>query len=144
MLTDINEERWCFTSNRSNTSVIRVKTSWCKGHFATGVTARTDTKNASNCVWRHWRRTNQKVAVKTKGRSGPSGLDAVGWRRIIVSLCFGTATSDLRKAIAELVKRLYVTNISNSNNCASLESLVTCRLIPLNKNPGLKLIRVSY
>ena len=65
-------------------------------------------------------------------------LDADRWRRIIVSLCFRTATSDLRKANAELVKKLCITNISNSNDCAFLESLVACRLIPLNKSPGLR------
>ena len=65
-------------------------------------------------------------------------LDADRWRRIIVSLCFRAATSDLRKANAELVKKLCITNISNSNDCAFLESLVACRLIPLNKSPGLR------
>ena len=63
--------------------------------------------------------------------------------RIIVSSCFGTATSDIRKAISELVKKLCITNISKNNNCASLESLVACRLIPLNKNPELRPIGVG-
>ena len=80
----------------------------------------------------------KKAAIRTKRGSGSSGLDADGWRRIIVSSCFGTATLDLRKAIAELVKKLCITNISNSNDCAFLESLVACRLIPLNKSPGLR------
>ena len=80
----------------------------------------------------------KKAAIRIKGSAGPKGLDADGWRRIIVSSCFGTATSDLCKAIAEPVKKLCVTNISNYNNCASLESLVACRSIPLNKNPGLR------
>ena len=70
----------------------------------------------------------KKAAIRTKRGSGSSGLDADGWRRIIVSSCFGTATLDLRKAIAELVKKLCITNISNRNDCASLKSLVACRL----------------
>ena len=53
----------------------------------------------------------KNAAIKTKGGLRPSGLDADGWRRIIVSSCFGTATADLRKAIAELVKKIYITNI---------------------------------
>ena len=77
----------------------------------------------------------KKAAIKIKGGSGPSGLDVNGWLRIIVSSCFRTATADLRKAIPELVKKLCITNISNNNNCASLESLVAYRLIPFNKNP---------
>ena len=59
----------------------------------------------------------KKAAVRTKEGEGPSGLDADGWRKIIVSSCFGTSTSDLRKAIAELVQKLCITNISNNNNC---------------------------
>ena len=84
----------------------------------------------------------KKAAIRAKRGSGPSGLDADGWRRIIVSSCFGTATSDLCKAIAELNKKFCITNISNSNDCGSLESSVACRLIPLNKNPHLRPIGV--
>ena len=84
-----------------------------------------------------------KAAIRTKGGSEPSGLDADGLRRIIVSSCFGTVTSDLRKAIPELVKKLCMTNKSNTINCASLESLVACRLIPLSKSPGLRPIGVG-
>ena len=61
----------------------------------------------------------------------------------IVSSCFGTATSDLCKAIAELVKKLCIINASNSNDCAFLESLVACRLISFNKNAGLRPIGVG-
>ena len=85
----------------------------------------------------------KKAAIRARGGSGPSGLDADGWRRIIVSSFFGTATSDLRKAIAELVKKFCITNISNSSDCGSLESLVACRLIPLNKNPHVRPIGVK-
>ena len=62
----------------------------------------------------------KKAAIRAKGGSGSSGLDVDGRRRIIVS-CFGAATSDRRKAIAELIKKSCTTNISN-NDCASLES----------------------
>ena len=65
----------------------------------------------------------KKAAIGTNGGSGPSGLDADGWQRILVSSSFGPATSDLRKAFEELVMKLYITNISNNNDCASLESL---------------------
>ena len=50
------------------------------------------------------------VATKTKGSSGPSELDADGWRKIIVSSWFGTAISDLHEAVTELAKNLYITN----------------------------------
>ena len=53
------------------------------------------------------------------------------------------AASDLHKAIVELAKKFYITNISNNNSYASLENLLACRLIPLNKNPGLRPIEVG-
>ena len=41
-----------------------------------------------------------RVASITKGGSGPSGLDADGWRRMLTSNSFGTASSDICKSIA--------------------------------------------
>ena len=40
----------------------------------------------------------RKAAIRTKGGSGPSGLDAYGWRRIFTSKSFGECASDLCKA----------------------------------------------
>ena len=53
----------------------------------------------------------KKEAIRAKGGVRSSGLDADGWRRIIVSSYFETTTSDLRKAITEFVKKLCITNI---------------------------------
>ena len=47
-----------------------------------------------------------KASMLIKGGSGPSGLDANGWRRILTSRAFGTATLDLRKTCAQLIKKL--------------------------------------
>jgi len=82
-----------------------------------------------------------KAAMTTRGGSGPSGLDAEGWRRILTSNSFGTSSSDLRKAIAEFIKKLCIKKIPIDDT--SLESFVACRLIPLNKNPGLRPIGVG-
>ena len=75
-----------------------------------------------------------RAASITKGGSGPSGLDADGWRRILTSNSFGTASSDLRKSVADFIKKL--SKKTNSEN-KSLETFIACRLIPLNKNPSL-------
>jgi hypothetical protein len=40
--------------------------------------------------------TIMKSALRTRGSSGPSGLDADGWRRILVSKNFGNVGKDLR------------------------------------------------
>ena len=37
-----------------------------------------------------------KAALRTKGAAGPSGLDADGWRRMLISKKFGNETVNLR------------------------------------------------
>ena len=81
-----------------------------------------------------------KAAMLTKGGSGPSGLDADGWRKILTSRSFGTASSELRKTFALFVKRLCVEEIKNAE---SLESFIACRLTSLDKRPGLRPIGVG-
>ena len=40
-----------------------------------------------------------RATTDTKCASGPSGMDADGWRRILASSQFGTASLDLRKVL---------------------------------------------
>ena len=81
----------------------------------------------------------QKGAVKTQGGSGPSGMDADGWKRILTSKQFGKSSIDLCKAFAEVIKKI----CSIENQSASLEAFLACRLIPLDKNPGLRPIGIG-
>ena len=76
-----------------------------------------------------------KAAMLAKGGSGPSGLDADGWRKILTSRSFGTASSELCKTFALFVKRFCLEEIKNAE---SLNSFIACRLIPLDKRPGLR------
>ena len=85
-----------------------------------------------------------KAASITKGGSGPSGMDAEGWRRILTSSQYGTATSDLRKIFADVIKKLCIEKITpTSNDSTSIDAFLACRLIPLSKNPGLRPIGVG-
>ena len=81
----------------------------------------------------------KKAAIKTKGGSGPSGMDADGWRRILASNSFGQCSTDLCKAMAKCVRKL----CSEENLHSNLEAFLSCRLIPLDKNPGLRPIGVG-
>ena len=47
-----------------------------------------------------------KAALRTRGAAGPSGLDADGWRRILVSKNYGKTGKDLRTAIAKMAQKL--------------------------------------
>ena len=77
-------------------------------------------------------RCRRQAALHSQGAPGPSGVDAAGWRRMCYS--FGTESISLFHAIAALAGRLCCSNIDPS----ILEGLVTCRLIPLNKDPGVR------
>ena len=50
--------------------------------------------------------TIAQAALRTRGASGSSGLDADGWRRTLVSKNFGSASAELRKFIAEMARVL--------------------------------------
>ena len=80
-----------------------------------------------------------EAAKITRGGSGPSGMDADGWRRILTSKDYGDAGSDLRKAISSLIKVICIREINDQ----SLTPLMASRLVPLNKNPGLRPIGVG-
>ena len=81
----------------------------------------------------------RKAVIKTKGGSGPSAIDADGWRRILCSNNFGDAKVDLRKVIANFIKKVCTEKMS----AVSIEPFVTCRLIPLEKKPGFQPIEVE-
>ena len=79
----------------------------------------------------------RSAALKTSGAAGPSGLDAYCWRRLCTS--FGRASSDLCQALANVAKRLCTTYI----NPECIVPFTACRLIALNKNPGVRPIGIG-
>ena len=87
----------------------------------------------------------KEAALNTKGGSAPSGLDADGWRKIFVSKSYGTINVDLRRAFANVIKKICTEKLSvnTTKDEIPLEAFLTCRLIILAKNPGLRPIRVG-
>ena len=84
--------------------------------------------------------TIKKAAVKTKGSAGPSLYDADDWRTILGSNTYGAEAEDLRKSLAHMAKDLCINEVDDPE---SLEALLACRLIPLDKNPGLRPIGIG-
>ena len=84
----------------------------------------------------------QKAALRTRGAAGPSNLDADGWRRILVSRNFGQYNTDLCKAIAKMA-RIMCTEECNIDNGRDMESFLSCKLIPLDKSPGIRPIGIG-
>ena len=68
-----------------------------------------------------------------------SSLDSEGWRWILTSKQFGQCSADLCASIAEMTKLL----CAETSSSKSIEPLIASRIIPLNKNPGLKDLLVS-
>ena len=75
--------------------------------------------------------------MHTQGAAGPSGLDAQAWRRMCSS--FKSASTSLCTALAGVGKHIATTLIHPEG----LNALVACRLIPLNKCPGVRPIGVG-
>ena len=78
----------------------------------------------------------RRAAMRVQGGAGPSGLDAGDWRRLCVS--FGTVSDDLCRAMADLAKRLCAEDVSQE----SVQPYTACRLVPLDKNPGVRPIGI--
>ena len=87
------------------------------------------------------------AALKTKGGAGPSGLDADGWRHILASRNFGNASEELRSEFANAIKKLCTEKVDiiteNGYATSDIEALLSCRLIPLDKCPGLRPIGIG-
>ena len=71
------------------------------------------------------------------GAAGPSGLDAASWKRLCTS--FKGASTDLCESIAATARRLCTCYIDPSG----LSAFVACRLIALDKCPGVRPIGIG-
>ena len=74
----------------------------------------------------------REAALRTKGSGGPSGVDAVGGRRMVTSKSFKTSSVKLCNALALLTRKLCTQYVDP----VSIEGLMACRLITLDKGDG--------
>ena len=73
----------------------------------------------------------------TGGAAGPSGLDAFGWQHLCTS--FQGVSNDLCCALTLVARRLFTSQVDPDG----IVAMVACRLIALNKCPGVCPIRVG-
>jgi len=78
------------------------------------------------------------ASLHTRGAAGPSGVDAYAWRRMCTS--FKEASAALCKALASVSRHLCVSVVRDP---AVLMPFVACRLIPLDKCPGVRPIGIG-
>ena len=79
----------------------------------------------------------RETALKTEGAAGPSGLDAAGWKRLCTS--FQSASTDLCDALASTARRICCSFVDPK----SLLAFVACRLVALDKHPGIRPIGIG-
>ena len=81
----------------------------------------------------------EKAARNMSGGAGPSGMDAECWKRILCSKSGGKARETLCDSIANVVRRLAREYVDPK----CIDAVVNCRLIPLDKNPGIRPIGIG-
>ena len=79
----------------------------------------------------------RKSALLTEGSAGPSGMDALCWRRLCTA--FGEKSNELCSAIAAFAKRICTTYVDP----VSLKAYTSCRLVPLDKCPGVRPVGIG-
>ena len=79
----------------------------------------------------------KSAAIHVSGAAGPSGLDALSWRRLCTS--FKAASQELCHSLALTAQRLCTDLVDP----ASVAPLLSCRLIALDKNPGVRPIGIG-
>jgi len=79
----------------------------------------------------------RRVTHRVSGSAGPSGLDAVAWQRMITA--FKGASDSLAAALASAAKCL----CTKAMDAMHLQAFLAARLIPLDKNPGVRPIAVG-
>lgn len=73
-------------------------------------------------------------------------MDASGWRHILVSKSYGSTGKELCASLAKFARLLCTRKIEiqpSSQKKTNLEAYVACRLIPLDKKPGVRPIGVG-
>ena len=79
----------------------------------------------------------REAALHTQGAAGPSGLDAASWRRMCTA--FHGASDDLCDSLASCARRI----ASSYVDPTALEAFLASRLIPLDKQPGVRPIGIG-
>ena len=84
----------------------------------------------------------RKVAAKMTGAAGPSGFDSDDWKNVLLSRSYGSSSVDLCEAVATAAKALCTENRTEVEN-GGISAYLACRLIPLDKDPGLRPIGIG-
>ena len=79
----------------------------------------------------------RKMVLRTEGAAGPSGMDAQGWRRLCTS--FKEDSAALCNSLAKMCRRICSAYVDPDG----LTAFVACRLMALDKCPGVRPIGIG-
>ena len=80
----------------------------------------------------------REASQRTSGAAGPSGLDAFAWKKLLCNnKMYGAVSDDMCHELAKMTRQLC------TKECDNMEALMACRLVPLDKNPGLRPIGIG-
>ena len=79
----------------------------------------------------------RSIALRTQGAAGPSGMDAPGWRRLLSS--FHKESNGLCEAVAMVGRRI----CQHFVDPAGLSAFTACRLVALDKCPGVRPVGIG-
>ena len=82
----------------------------------------------------------KKISFNMRGSAGPSAMDADQWRMILGTKKYGQLSEDLANSIARMARILATETVTDRKG---LSPYLACRLIPLDKNPGLRPIGIG-
>ena len=80
-----------------------------------------------------------KTTKRFNGSGGPTKVDSDCWKHILCSKFFTVQSQNLAQAIADLTKRLCTEDVSAD----SVKELYAGRLVPLDKNPGIRPVGIG-
>ena len=78
-----------------------------------------------------------RTILQMDGAAGPSGMDVASWKKLCTS--FRSASDSLCDALAAVARRLATTFVDP----VCLSAFTACRLIALDKRPGVRPIRIG-
>lgn len=79
----------------------------------------------------------RSASIQTHHSAGPSGMDTMGWQRMCTA--FQGASKELCDDLATVSRQISTTYVDPSGPTA----FIACRLIPLDKHPGVRPIGIS-
>ena len=121
---------WSWTCSRTSIQPVSL-------HQLTLLPTTTTPNDSSTCIFHALDdKAIRQAALRTQGSAGPSGVDAIAWKRWCMS--YGRASVGLCKALAAVGRRICMGFVDPS----VLMAFNACRLIPLDKNPGVRPIGV--